>query len=88
MAKKVIFDGSQVIVEEKVEVNGLFGKQEYVNRRRMSREEYQKEAKKDMQTQLAGLVGAGIIAGGILLLQKGLEKKGKGDCFFKLPWSK
>ena len=89
MAKKVTFDGNDVIIEESMKVRGLFGDQEFVNRRRLTKEEYNAEARKELQNQLGGLCIAGILAGGALLLQKALDKKGKqeaGNGLFKLPW--
>ena len=85
--KNVIFDGNEVIVEEITKVQGLFGEQKFVNRRRMNRDEYAKEARQELNNQLGGLVIAGIIAGGALLLQKAMGKD-KKDNSFKLPWSK
>ena len=92
MAKRVIFEGNDVIVED-IKIGGYLGNEAYVTRRHLTREEYNKEVAAEQTDRLGAMTVAGILAGGALLLQKYMDKGNEKDnksifANIKLPWSK
>ena len=86
MAKKVIYDGSNVIVETEREVNGLFGREVVVDRQRYTREQWDEIQKRQSEVNMFGYAVAGVAAMIGMGLNAWAASKKKDDTWFKLPW--